>query len=93
MNIEMSDLYVKAVVATRDYHQDNPDCTQVELNQYCAKIYGESIVRECLNQLQDLDTLKPPSVTENLQELINISQTAILEVGAAKIKHYFGIEQ
>ena len=42
----ISDLYEKAVVATRNYHEDYPDSTQKQLNAYCAKVLGKLIIEE-----------------------------------------------
>lgn len=53
--------------------------------------FAELIVQECASQIQELT---PPKVTdENLQELVNSAYTMGLEVGVAKIKKHFGVEE
>jgi hypothetical protein len=55
------------------------------------KKFAELIVKECLNQLQEL---VPPKVAhEHHQELVDVAHAMGIRVGAAKIKQHFGVEE
>jgi len=52
--------------------------------------FAELIVRECLNQLQELTPLKISN--EEHQKLVDATHIAAVSIGVAKIKHHFGVE-
>jgi len=53
--------------------------------------FAELIVRECLNQLQELTPLKISN--EEHQKLVDATHIAAVSIGVAKIKHHFGVEK
>jgi hypothetical protein len=53
--------------------------------------FAELIVRECLNQLQELTPLKISN--EEHQKLVDATHIAAVSIGVAKIKQHFGVKE
>ncbi len=58
---------------------------------YNIEKFAELIIRECLNQLQELTPLKISN--EEHQKLVDATHIAAVSIGVAKIKQHFGVEK
>jgi len=88
MNEQMLELYRRAQVPYTAIDPSNN--MPYETTTFSAEKFAELIVRECLNQLQELTPLKISN--EEHQKLVDATHIAAVSIGVAKIKHHFGVE-
>lgn len=53
MNERISELYEQAIDFTMNYHNNNSNAKQKELDRVCAKKFSELIVKECADCVRE----------------------------------------
>ncbi len=53
MNSKIQKLYSKAIEATKRKHYEDTSLSQKQLDNFCATMFSELIIQECLSVLED----------------------------------------